>query len=210
VIVQGWGNVASAAALYLAHQGARIVGIIDRAGGCIRQEGYSFEEIKSLFIHKNGNQLNAPDSLSFEEVNEQIWETGAEIFIPGAASKLVSRQQAETLVAHGLEVISCGANVPFEDDGIFFGPTAVMLDDRISLIPDFIANCGMARVFAYFMEPGAEMTDEAVFGDVSRTIRKALREVKDIHPEPVRLSQTALHIALEKLMDKEARKEAEV
>jgi glutamate dehydrogenase/leucine dehydrogenase len=204
VIVQGWGNVASAAALYLAHQGAKIVGIIDRAGGCIREEGYSFEEIKSLFTSKEGNQLNAPDALSFEETQSRIWQMGAEIFIPGAASKLVSKEQVETMMANGLEVISCGANVPFVDDGIFFGPTAEMVDQKISLIPDFIANCGMARVFAYFMEPEAEMTDEAVFSDVSQTIRRALDEIQAVHPEPTRISQTALHIALEKLMDQKA------
>ena len=33
VIVQGWGNVGSAGAYYLAQQGAKIVGIVDRDGG---------------------------------------------------------------------------------------------------------------------------------------------------------------------------------
>ena len=35
VIVQGWGNVGSAGAFYLAQSGAKIVGIIDRVGGLI-------------------------------------------------------------------------------------------------------------------------------------------------------------------------------
>ncbi|MDG2504980.1 MAG: Glu/Leu/Phe/Val dehydrogenase dimerization domain-containing protein, partial [Crocinitomicaceae bacterium] len=48
VIVQGWGNVGSAAAYYLAQDGANIVGIIDRVGGLIKTEGYTFEEIKNL------------------------------------------------------------------------------------------------------------------------------------------------------------------
>ena len=34
----------------------------------------------------------------------------------------------------------------FSDDGIFFGETAHWLDENIALIPDFVANCGMARV----------------------------------------------------------------
>ena len=34
---------------------------------------------------------------------------------------------------------------------IFFGPIADYADDNISIIPDFISNCGMARVFAYLM-----------------------------------------------------------
>ena len=37
VIVQGWGNVGSTAAYYLAQAGARVVGIIDRDGGLLER-----------------------------------------------------------------------------------------------------------------------------------------------------------------------------
>ena len=124
VIIQGWGNVASAAAIYLAYAGAKIVGIIDKDFGIIREEGLTFERIKSLFLQKQGNKLDAPEMIPFAEVNRRIWTTGAEIFIPGAASKLVTRLQIEDLIANGLELVACGANVPFIDDGVFFGPTA--------------------------------------------------------------------------------------
>ena len=53
VIIQGWGNVAGAAAYYLAQAGAIIVGIIDKAGGIVKSEGYSFEQIKFLLNHEN-------------------------------------------------------------------------------------------------------------------------------------------------------------
>ncbi len=200
-IIQGWGNVASAAACYLAVEGVKILGIIDRAGGVIRPEGMDLEEIKTLFVNKTRNQLVAPGMLSFAETNEQIWKLGADIFIPGAASKLVTRQQVDDLIAGGIEVVSCGANVPFVDDGIFFGPTAGFADQNLSLIPDFIANCGMARVFAYLMQPNAEMTDEAIFQDVSGTIRQALSEVHSFSPQLTHISSAALEIALHKLME---------
>jgi hypothetical protein len=45
------------------------------------------------------------------------------------------------------------------------------VDHKVSLIPDFISNCGMARVFAYFMEKKVQMTDEAVF----KTLQKSLK-----------------------------------
>jgi glutamate dehydrogenase/leucine dehydrogenase len=148
VIIQGWGNVAAAAAYYLAEEGAKIVGIVDIAGGLIQTEGLSFEFIKKLYLNKEGNKLYADGMLSFEEANEQIWKLEADVFIPGAASKLVTKAQMDALIDNGLEVVSCGANVPFVDDQVFFGPTAKYTDERISLLPDFIANCGMARVFA--------------------------------------------------------------
>jgi glutamate dehydrogenase/leucine dehydrogenase len=40
--------------------GAKIVGIIDRDGGIINEEGFTFEEIKNLFLNKDGNKLVAP------------------------------------------------------------------------------------------------------------------------------------------------------
>ena len=67
----------------------KIVGIIDREGGLINEEGYSFEEISQLFLNRNGNQLAADNMLSFEEINSKIWDLNAEIFIPAAASRLI-------------------------------------------------------------------------------------------------------------------------
>ncbi len=198
-IIQGWGNVASAAACYLAKEGVKIVGIIDRAGGLIQPNGFSLDEIKQLFNNKNGNQLKADNLLPFEEVNEQIWDLGAQIFIPGAASKIVSRNQVDRLLKGGIECISCGANVPFVDDEVFFGPTAEFADNQTAVIPDFLANCGMARVFAYLMQPDVEMTDGAIFSDISGIIQKALAEVAENNPKPKNISATALFLALRKL-----------
>ncbi|MEQ8702748.1 MAG: Glu/Leu/Phe/Val dehydrogenase dimerization domain-containing protein [Phaeodactylibacter sp.] len=200
-IIQGWGNVASAAASYLSLSGVRILGVIDRDGGVISSEGMGMEEVKELFVRKQGNRLVADDLLPFEEVNKRIWSLGADIFIPGAASKLVTRAQVEQLVAEGAEVISCGANVPFVDDGVFFGPTAVWADEQLSLIPDFIANCGMARVFAYFMKAEAEMTDEAIFSDVSATIRGALENLRAENPSKNFIASNALNDALKRLIE---------
>lgn len=203
VIIQGWGNVASAAACYLAVMGAKIIGIIDRVGGVIKEEGLSLTEVKNLFNGKDGNKLSTDDLVSFEEMNERIWSLGAEIFVPGAASKLISRAQVDAMLDNGLEVVACGANVPFVDDDIFFGPTATFTDAQVGLIPDFIANCGMARVFAYFMQPEVEMTDEAIFSDVSNTIRKALAHVKEYKGHTTNISTTALELALNRLMPSE-------
>ncbi len=198
-IIQGWGNVASAAASYLSLEGVRILGIIDRAGGIIDEDGMGLERIKELFAKKQGNQLTDGAMRPFDEVNERIWQLEADIFVPGAASKLVTREQVDQLLAGDVEVVACGANVPFVDDTVFFGPTAAYLDQRAALIPDFIANCGMARVFAYFMKRGTEMTDEAIFRDVSDVISSALEELRDLNDSSRGLSQRALALALQKI-----------
>ena len=199
-IIQGFGNVGSAAAFYLAGMGAKIIGIIDRDGGIINEEGYSFEEIRTLFLTKDGNKLVADNIIPFDEINQRIWTIGAEIFTPCAASRLVTQSQIDSLIANGLEVISCGANVPFADTAIFFGPIMENIDSKVSLIPDFISNCGMARVFAYFMEKRVEMTDEAIFQDTSETIKNAIKKTHAFNSSKTNISATAFEIALKQLV----------
>jgi glutamate dehydrogenase/leucine dehydrogenase len=199
-IVQGFGNVGSAAAFYLAQMGAKVVGIIDRVGGLINEEGFSFEEIKSLFVNKDGNTLVADQMIPFEEINERIWKLPAEIFTPCAASRLITQEQIDQMMDTGLEVISCGANVPFADSEIFFGPIMEQTDKRVSLIPDFISNCGMARVFAYFMEKRVGLDDDAIFEDTSNRIRQALVATYKRNASKVNISETAFEIALKQLV----------
>lgn len=199
VIVQGWGNVAAAAGYYLAQQGARIVGIIDRHGGALRPEGFSADEVRGLFMDKEGNKLRLQDMVPFEEVNARVWDLGAEVFLPCAASRLVTRDQVDRLCAAGLETIASGANVPFADPEIFYGPIAEHADGRVSVIPDFIANCGMARVFAYCMRPGADLSDRGIFEDVSTTIGNALEKVHARDGARTHITRTAFAIALEQL-----------
>ncbi|TXE16493.1 Glu/Leu/Phe/Val dehydrogenase [Psychroflexus gondwanensis] len=199
-IIQGFGNVGSAAAFYLSKMGAKIIGILDRDGGLINKDGYSYEEIKDLFLAKKGNTLKSKDLIPFEEANEAFWSLGADIFAPCAASRLVQKDQIDSLVEHGLEVISCGANVPFADKEIFFGPIMEYADQKASVIPDFIANCGMARVFAYFMERKVSMTDEAIFNDISITLKNAIQRTFEQNNDKKYISSHAFEIALKQLI----------
>lgn len=199
-IIQGWGNVGAAAAWYLSKMGVKITGIIDRVGGIIRPEGLTFAEINALMEAKSSNYLIADDMMSFDETNAQIWDCGAEIFIPAAASRLLTREQIERMLANGLEVMSAGANVPFADDEIFEGQTALFADERLSCIPDFISNCGMARVFAYLMQDNAAVDEESIFQDVSNVIREAVKACYQKNSNKLKLTDSAYQIALEQLM----------
>ena len=199
VIIQGWGNVAATAAYYLAQEEAIVVGIIDKNGGLINKNGFSFEKISQLLEKRSENYLEDQDIKSFEEINNNIWKVGAEIFIPAAASRLITDQNLEDMIKNNLEVISCGANVPFADKEIFFGPIAKKADKQVSLIPDFISNCGMARTFSYLMEKNIEMNDFAIFEAVSKTIFDALKDTFNKNSSKKNIAKTAFEIALKKL-----------
>jgi len=201
VVVQGWGNVGSAAAFYLAQYGAKIVGIIDRVGGVLKEEGFTYKEITELFLNKNGNELNAPNMMSFDEVNSKIWDIKTDVFLPCAASRLINKDQIDRMIKSGLEVVSAGANVPFADKEIFFGPIADFSDEHIAVIPDFISNCGMARVFAYLMSNDLnELTDKGIFEDTSKIIKEALVSTQKKNPTKTGIAKAAFEIALNKLV----------
>lgn len=200
VIVQGWGNVGAAAAYYLSQLGASIVGIIDRSGGLMSKDGFSKEDVRALYLSRQGNQLVHPNLMSSQEIHSHVWSLGADVFLPCAASRLVTHDHMSTLVDSGLELVACGANVPFADQEIFYGPTCEWADKNVALIPDFIANCGMARAFAFLMSQPAKITDELIFDDVSHTIRDALAQCHKLSKMPREITSKALEIALNKLM----------
>lgn len=201
VIVQGFGNVGGAAALTLAKEGFRITGIIDRSGGIIREEGLGLEEVKQLYLNRDGNRLEVKNVIPFEKINTYIWSSGAEVFIPAAGSRLVTKYQLDQMRENGLEVISCGANVPFNDPDIFLGETGLYADNHVAVIPDFIANCGMARTFAYLMSPDVSLDDEKIFEDISLTIENALKRTFAKNPFPRELWQNSLHWVLEDILN---------
>jgi glutamate dehydrogenase/leucine dehydrogenase len=199
-VVQGWGNVGAAAGFYLAQLGVKIVGIVSHEGGLINQKGYTFEEVQGLVVNRNGNRLASDDLLSYDIVNQKIWDLEFEIFIPAAASRLITKDQVDRMIASKLEVFSCGANVPFADPEIFFGPTGLYADENFSVIPDFIANCGMARVFAYFMENEVKMDDASIFNDISETIKSALIKSHSVNSKKTGIAQSSFEIALKQLV----------
>ncbi|WP_367330464.1 Glu/Leu/Phe/Val dehydrogenase dimerization domain-containing protein [Sphingobacterium multivorum] len=200
-VIQGWGNVAAAAAFYLSKLGVKIVGIIDRVGGLINPEGFGEEDITRLLLERKGNELCSPDLISFDQIQKEIWSLETDIFVPAAASRLVSKDQIQQLINHGLEVIASGANVPFADQEIFYGPVMEFADQHVAVIPDFIANCGMARVFAYLMQRNIEISDDAIFSDVSSVIFEALKKIRSVSSEKTHISSRAYEIALKQLVE---------
>ena len=191
----------SAGAYYLAQSGAKIVGIIDRVGGLINTEGYDLQEVRTLFLNKNGNELVSPEMESYDDINAQIWDVNADVFIPCAGSRMISQEQLERMTKAGVKVISSGANVPFADPEIFFGSIAEQADESLSLIPDFIANCGMARVFAYLMSHDLnKLDDHEIFEDTSQTIYNALKETHTVNSRDKGIAKAAFEIALNQLI----------
>jgi glutamate dehydrogenase/leucine dehydrogenase len=114
---------------------------------------------------------------------------------------MISEDQLNRMITSGVKVISSGANVPFADPEIFFGKIAEKADASLALIPDFIANCGMARVFAYLMSNDLKSIEDClIFEDTSEIIKKALQNTKEINSNSTGIAKAAFEIALKQLI----------
>ena len=58
----------------------------------------------------------------------------------------------------------------------------------------------MARAFDFLMSGKKEITDDSVFKDCSRIIKKALNDCYNVSSKKTRINSVALEIALKKLL----------
>jgi glutamate dehydrogenase (NAD(P)+) len=105
------------------------------------------------------------------------------------------------MIGAGIELIASGANIPFADEVNFFGPVYEYADNNISVIPDFVANIGIARVFNYLIQNDVEVSEEAIFNDVSDTVRTILSDVFREYPgSTTQISKNIIENAISQLV----------
>ena len=107
----------------------------------------------------------------------RLWDLPADVFVSAAASGTLDESALARMDRAGVHTIACGANQPFREARI--GTTRVQraADARFTVIPDVVANCGMARAFSHLMEDGAGIDTGPLFDAVDRTIATALGEI---------------------------------
>jgi glutamate dehydrogenase/leucine dehydrogenase len=177
VLVEGFGAVGAPCALYLAREGARIVGITDREKAWVDAEGADAGRMEDL-VRRRVDKLVPADAGSLPPGDrESFWSTPADVFVSAAQSESVDVGVLDRLEAQGVEVIACGANQTFREAKL--GATGVQreADRRFSVLPDVVSNCGMARAFSYLMRDAPLAGTGEIFAAVDRTIGEALHEV---------------------------------
>lgn len=194
--IQGWGNVGAAAGWYLSRDGGKIVLIQDRNAYYLNESGASYEDIDRLFSERKGNTLAPGAGKEGQLAAAQIETLKIDAFVPAAASRLVTRELSDCLLQQGIELFACGANVAFDEEEIIYGSLSRELDGKVAIIPDFIANCGVARLFSYLLAGEGPVEETAIFNDVDQIISKAVRRITNEGQKSKFLIQNALEIYL--------------
>ncbi len=172
VIIQGFGNVGSEAALSLFNWGAEITGISDYTGGIYNPKGIDLQAaLAYLATNKNLKGFPGGDALT----NEELMEQPCTVLIPAALERVVTDQNAGKLKCR---LLAEGAN----------GPTTnaadVILTQRgdIEVIPDVLCNSG-GVIVSYFEwlqnQQNYYWTKGEVFDKLYRMLAKAKASVDE-------------------------------
>jgi len=170
VAIQGFGNVASHAALFLSGVGAKVVALSGRKGGLYNDRGINIPEALTHY-RANGRSF---EGLPGEALtNEELLTLPVDILIPAAAGDVVTSEVAEKLRCR---LIIEGANAP-----VVPAADAVLQDAGIADVPDILANSG--GVIASYVEwrnakSGSFTSKEEVYEFIDTIVGRSFDEVK--------------------------------
>jgi glutamate dehydrogenase (NAD(P)+) len=161
VIIQGFGNVGSNAALLLMERGYKIIGIAEKEGGLLNPNGI---EIHQLLEYKRRNNTILGFRNAEAVPSDELLVSECEILIPAATENVITSRNADQIKAR---IIVEGAN----------GPTTAVADDilaekRIFIMPDILANAGgvTASYFEWVQDRQGYFWKEAVVNEQMEAI----------------------------------------
>jgi glutamate dehydrogenase (NAD(P)+) len=139
IVVQGFGNVGSVAALQLQQLGCKIIGISDLSGAYYNKSGIDVQKALD-YSQSHGNLLEGFKDAELI-ANDELLELECDVLIPAALEDVITSKNAHKIKA---KIISEGAN----------GPTTakadpILVERGIYVIPDILANAGGVTV-SYF------------------------------------------------------------
>ncbi len=140
VVIQGFGNVGSHAALIATDLGYKVVGVSDVSGGVYHPNGL---DIKKLFdFAQHGGMLKDYKDSSLDHVtNRELLTLPCDVLAPSALQSQLTPEVAPYVKASIIVEGANGPTTPEADD---------ILNDRgILVVPDILANAG-GVIVSYF------------------------------------------------------------
>jgi len=131
VIVQGFGNVGSNAALLMQDAGYKVIGILEVDGGLYNRNGIN---VKALSEYRQRNRTVVGFSEAESRDPAELLTTECDILIPAATENQITSRNADRVKC---KILAEGAN----------GPTTatadeILADKHVFVIPDILCNAG--------------------------------------------------------------------
>jgi glutamate dehydrogenase (NAD(P)+) len=167
VIVQGFGNVGSNAALLMKQAGYKIIGIIEVTGSLYNRNGIDVRAL-SEYRQKHGTLAGFTEAEAADPA--ELLVTDCDILIPAATENQITSRNADRIKC---KILAEGAN----------GPTTasadeILADKRVFVIPDILCNAGgvTTSYFEWVQDRQGYFWKESVVNEQLETIMVAAFE----------------------------------
>lgn len=163
LIVQGFGNVGSHAAVLLSHMGVSLVAVGDHTGYLYNPEGFNSHRLQK-YVEEHGSIAGYPNGK--EMSREDFFGVQADIFVPAALENQVGPAEAEALQ---VRLVAEGANGPCSPEG-----EAVLMRRGIEVLPDVLANAGGVTV-SYYEWVQNRRSEQWTLQEVDQRLEEAMK-----------------------------------
>ena len=200
IAIQGFGNVGSCAAKFLADDGACIQAISDRDGTVYCKTGLNVDLLLAHRDEKSKTIFHALQKIDGRPADYElipdpnaIFKFGDDVFIPAADSEIITAENFQHIKAKHLV---CGANDPFKPAQI---EERLFAAGRV-VVPDFIANAGTAVLYHTLIKGDGPVTVPALLQSLEARIGRATDEaLQKSRREKISPRSAAVAIAEEKI-----------
>jgi glutamate dehydrogenase (NAD(P)+) len=179
-VVQGFGNVGSNAARFLAENGVKIIGVGDVSTGLHNANGL---DVNSLLEHVRQHGFLKGYPGADEISNNELLELKCDILAPCAMQNQITSKNAPNL---NCRMLAEGANGPTTLDA-----DQVLIDKDVFLLPDILGNAGGVTVsyfewvqdtqnFTWSLEEINNRLHKIMVGAFQRTLMRSQRDKLDM------------------------------
>jgi glutamate dehydrogenase (NAD(P)+) len=138
VVIEGFGNVGSFLAKFLAAEGATVIAVSDSSGGVYNPSGI---DVETAIVHKQETGALAGLNGTEQITDEELLLLDCDVLAPCALEQVITTENADKIKA---KIVCEGAN----------GPTTPAADEILEergvlVLPDVLANAG-GVVVSYF------------------------------------------------------------
>jgi glutamate dehydrogenase (NAD(P)+) len=169
VVVQGFGNVGSLAADFLAKEGATVVAVSDKSGGIVNPKGLDIQDVIA-WAREHRHLAGYPRAERIS--NEDLLTIDCDVLLPAALENVITSKNARKIKA---KVICEGANGPTTA-----GADKILEEKGVFVIPDILANAGGVTVsyFEWVQDRGGYFWDEETVNKrLEAIVTRSFREV---------------------------------
>lgn len=194
IVIQGFGNVGSTAAIFFEEAGYKVIGLSDSRGGIVNEDGFNIKEVQE-WKKQNRSLDGFPGSRSV--TNEELLEVPCDVLIPSALEDQITKENADRISARMVLELANGPVTPEADE--------ILYKKDIVVVPDILANGGGVTVSTFEWEQnlkGEKWNEDVVREKLKEIMERGSRTVYEKGQSlQTDLRKASFIIALERLQE---------